>query len=460
MTALTDASATMISSTDSPAALLFSSNFPSAPCEARPSDYGIGLFATSSIAAGSPIISLPLSSAFSTSNILEISSEVETALGYLQEEAGWRLSERVVCLVALLRLRLLARALSDEERSADRLWKKYGTYYSALPKDFSGHPITWLENDETKRLLAQSHPALSTALNSKLRTLTREFETGLPYLSKLGVEPQWDDWIWCDLVYTTRVLGYGDAVESIQLSSEEPELRTELEGITVMQDCDRYVLAPGIDFANHSESPNARWRPRNQSALSLELVATRDIAADDEITISYAEEGADGLLFTHGIPPATPTASVQLVPPEFDEKLPSETPIVLARLGIKGRGVVAVPEPGMDGLGADAKVAVLLVLGCLLDSASEVAISDEGIVKLGDESFVLPKDSSMLLARLESENAVSSRARSVFAELLREELNAVETAVSEPAWSEVPEALKMVVGGRKEVLRAAVETST
>jgi hypothetical protein len=412
---------------------------------------GTGLFSTFSIEPDASLMVIPATRTLCTSNILECSPEVEKTLGYLQEEAGWRLSERVVVCCALLRLGSLT---EGADSSSDGLVKAYGRYYASLPKEFPGHPLTWLvSSDETKAYIASTNPPLNTALTSKLRTLTREFISAesifASHLCKSPVDLK--HWIHADLLYHTRVLDLGDAIDSLKSPSSTEGPQQEWAGINVMEDIDRYHLVPLLDLANHSGEANARWRPvfLGSGGLGVELIATKPIKNGEEVTISYAEaRDTEELFFTHGIPPPpSSSTTIQLIRPELDTELPSEVPMVLGKLGIKGRGVIRVDSGGgADGLDSvvpkeNDRLALLLIHGVLVGGDSggtgaTVEIDEEGtmlVSLLGSEAraFAMPEESAGLSELLSSNDAVANAARKNLIGLVRDDIKAINGADSE-----------------------------
>lgn len=450
---------------------------------------GTGLFSTRQLTRGSSLLKVPSSSTLSTSNVLELSGEVETTLGYLQEFKGWRLSERTVVCVALLRLLKLSESSEEPGKESDGLWKAYGKYLAALPKSFPGHPLTWLlaENESSNdlaTLIASISPTLSTALTSKLGTLSREFDSSkdiftdhlLLHCSSKQISLK--DWIWADLAYHTRVIALGDAIESIQQSHLEEDTSEGWNDVTVMSDVDRYHLVPGLDFANHAkvEESNARWRPfRENATVGIELISTRNVESGEEITITYstsssiesnehiiiAQQGAvdEELVFTHGIPPSKDslgwqTASLQLIPPRLDAELPRATPGVLARLGVKGRGAIRLlgsvgvekEKEGKEVLekvvpDSKARLAVLIIHGCLVgdeadDGDVKLEISEEDGSELRvsvageqEEVFKIPEDAEGLLQLLSLRSEVVKRGLEGLRDLVAEDLGKLEEAM-------------------------------
>ncbi|KAI9010520.1 hypothetical protein DFJ74DRAFT_312128 [Hyaloraphidium curvatum] len=473
---------------------------------------GLGLFAASAHAKGAVLLRIPAKATLSTSNILEASPEVERTLAYLQEDAGWRLSERTVVAVALLRLRAL-RASGDAE---DPLERTYGAYVDAMPVDLAAHPAAWLasqlgasggseseeraepQSNSPASLLERAHPPLHTALSSKLRTLAREHASAAAifaaHLLPSSAEPAFADWLAADLLYVTRALALGDAIEAIQLApgvTEDGDPRA-WASVRVMEDVDRYHMVPLLDFANHAPAgeANARWRPALEGReVFVELVAARGLEEGEEVTISYATAAssppADGsaddepwkarhlaaaaeeeLLFAHGIPASSSpamSAAIQLIPPSLDADLPSELPALLGILEIKGRGVVRADAPAA-GSGGDLLAAVfpdpahraaaLLIHGLLTGArGSEVDISPPAVTIPGHGAFRTPGDLPALLAALESDAEIVSAARDGLRALVAVEVEAAGDAIADPGWKGVPEVVRAAAEGRLEVLQ-------
>ncbi|ODV92725.1 hypothetical protein CANCADRAFT_1321 [Tortispora caseinolytica NRRL Y-17796] len=62
------------------------------------------------------------------------------------------------------------------------------------------------------------------------------------------------------------------------------------------------AIVPGIDMANHSDSPNARYA-LSANGESVQLLSTTNIASNTEICISYGDRDMNEYLFNYGFIP-------------------------------------------------------------------------------------------------------------------------------------------------------------
>jgi len=99
-------------------------------------------------------------------------------------------------------------------------------------------------------------------------------------------EADWSRWLWAQAVLSTRssTLEAGKGQQALQ------------------------CVIPVVDFANHAAAPNALVA---SSAAGAQLIAARDIAAGEEVRISYGDHDADQFLFAFGfLPNAAPLGSI------------------------------------------------------------------------------------------------------------------------------------------------------
>ena len=103
-------------------------------------------------------------------------------------------------------------------------------------------------------------------------------------------------------VFAKREIAKGDVVEHcpvLVLEAEDARIATEgsLSGYVYDWEDGRSAVALGCgSLYNHDAEPSAQYRT-GDDGRSLLLVATRDIAAGEEITIDYTGGGAIDLWF-------------------------------------------------------------------------------------------------------------------------------------------------------------------
>jgi len=95
-------------------------------------------------------------------------------------------------------------------------------------------------------------------------------------------------------VFAIQPISFDELIESCPVILVEPQHRTVLEATPLHQclygwsdDCREVAIALGYgSLYNHSDEPNAAYH-RNRSQNAIDFIATKFIAAGEEITISY-----------------------------------------------------------------------------------------------------------------------------------------------------------------------------
>jgi SET domain-containing protein len=95
-------------------------------------------------------------------------------------------------------------------------------------------------------------------------------------------------------VFAIQPISCGELIESCPVIPFEPEHRAALEATPLYEylygwsdDCREVAIPLGYGLLyNHSDEPNASYH-RNRSRNAIDFIATKFIAAGEEITISY-----------------------------------------------------------------------------------------------------------------------------------------------------------------------------
>ena len=97
-------------------------------------------------------------------------------------------------------------------------------------------------------------------------------------------------------VFAIQPISRDELIESCPVIRFEPKYRAVLEATPLYQclygwsdDCREVAIALGYgSLYNHSDEPNASYH-RNRSRNAIDFIATKFIAAGEEITISYLD---------------------------------------------------------------------------------------------------------------------------------------------------------------------------
>ena len=106
---------------------------------------------------------------------------------------------------------------------------------------------------------------LEQAMQAKRSSLENQFAVLQPLF---GDALTLEHWIWADRIVRSRAVG------------------------------DTWMLVPFLDFANHSNEPNARWEI--QANGDMQIVPLSTLAAGDEVLFSYGAKSNMELLFSYG----------------------------------------------------------------------------------------------------------------------------------------------------------------
>ncbi|CAG8599732.1 9550_t:CDS:2 [Ambispora leptoticha] len=209
---------------------------------------------------------------------------------------GISTTERIIIMSFIL-FELVGRLSLGESAPPPSLWKPY---LDILPRKLHT-PMFY--NGTLKACLDGT--SLSSAVDSKLNKLRREFDSLKPYFNKWRASSSTlqpdaatnvdvvtlEDFKWADGVFWSRVLSFGSRMEA--LSIDKSTLESEIDDLH---------LVPFIDVANHSLTPLARWEVLTDGAeLTLTKSSNQEpIPPETEICISYGEKSNCELLFLHG----------------------------------------------------------------------------------------------------------------------------------------------------------------
>lgn len=203
---------------------------------------------------------------------LQACLELDYSVGLNVRDAPWpRLRQGLEAADPLPWDLLFALALIDarcNDGSSDPFWAEYVAAYLPLPET-----LTLPFCQPQAALAALQHPRVADAAMSQQARLAAAFpELATPARTPLGAGAN---------------------------RNNEPEHPTHLEwGLACVRSRafqlgpSRFAYVPFLDLANHAAEPNASFRAAGSgAAASVELVATEDVAAGDEVTISYTGAG-------------------------------------------------------------------------------------------------------------------------------------------------------------------------
>ncbi|KAM0344633.1 hypothetical protein ACHAPU_007407 [Fusarium lateritium] len=134
---------------------------------------------------------------------------------------------------------------------------------------------------DVERTLLQG-TSLEAALDAKFSALNKEFDelqeksSGLPFWNSLFWEKETvtiREWVLVDAWYRSRCL-------------ELPQAG--------------HAMVPGLDMANHSHSPSAYYDEDNNDDVVLVVRPGAEVAAGEEVNISYGEKSPAEMLFSYG----------------------------------------------------------------------------------------------------------------------------------------------------------------
>ncbi|KAI6109828.1 hypothetical protein F5141DRAFT_810654 [Pisolithus sp. B1] len=204
----------------------------------------------------------------------------------------------------------LWRPRRDSENSEDPL---FGPYISTLPREFDGHPLTWVVQSKHQNTTCQDdHPLqwLPPSVLSALDRLHRRFTDDWYKVHSIMIQPPMSartrertadvnnvkavmDFLWAWLNVNTRCIYY-----RLKSSKSDP---------------DNFTLCPVLDFANHSShTSNMHPGPTNADIWNsapvpsigegLRFFARDDarIREDDEIMLTYGRHANKTLFVEYG----------------------------------------------------------------------------------------------------------------------------------------------------------------
>lgn len=261
--------------------------------------------------------------------------------------------------------------------------KEWVHYILSLPQECDT-PITWDSEINLKRC------GLYSAVKSKMSRLRNEFNKLEPNLKFLG-NMTLNDYIWADFIFWSRVISLKSA-------------NGHING-------DDLCLIPLLDFCNHSLSPNASWELDSESK-TISLVSSREIQADEEVTISYGQKSNCELLFIYGFAiEENPLNSFSIIPPFIDYQ--NETSEFLEnkmeiwrRIGIEQ--MITINSPNVLDFNNDSEMFANPTTGILSDSNligmclcvlledDPIQFSKSGLQSLSDLKQILSSNSEFL----------------------------------------------------------------
>eukprot|EP00698_Gefionella_okellyi_P001436 TRINITY_DN11392_c0_g1_i1.p1 TRINITY_DN11392_c0_g1~~TRINITY_DN11392_c0_g1_i1.p1 ORF type:complete len:576 (-),score=127.09 TRINITY_DN11392_c0_g1_i1:247-1926(-) len=162
---------------------------------------------------------------------------------------------------------------------------------------------------EHAELLEES--TLGNALFAKGAALGEMYEQ---LLSERGTELEWltmEMFGWADAAFWSRCIGIpmsaGEATTATTATTTTMATSATIADSTQQQQlapaatpcAEQLCVVPVLDLCNHSATPNARWEFHHGTRV-LTLITTTDVAADQEITISYGDKSNDELMFLYG----------------------------------------------------------------------------------------------------------------------------------------------------------------
>lgn len=108
---------------------------------------------------------------------------------------------------------------------------------------------------------------LEQAMQAKRSSLENQFAVLQPLF---GEALTLEYWIWADRIVRSRAVG------------------------------DTWMLVPFLDFANHSNEPNARWEVQPNGDMQIVPISSSTLSAGDEVLFSYGAKSNMELLFSYG----------------------------------------------------------------------------------------------------------------------------------------------------------------
>lgn len=175
-------------------------------------------------------------------------------------------------------------------------------------------PTFW--NESEREILTGT--SLEAALSAKLNSLDREFIS----LKEKTSSIDWCQHNWWDTDSGTLTFEDWKTVDAIYRSRA-----LDLPGTG-------HAMVPAIDMANHAsgDSTNALYETDSDGNAVLVLREGKDLAQNDEITITYGDEkGACEMLFSYGFIESTAKSARELF---LDLEVPLDDPLKLAKKAV------------------------------------------------------------------------------------------------------------------------------
>lgn len=172
----------------------------------------------------------------------------------------------------------------------------------------------WREDDQDLK-----RTQIFPAIQAKRRLLQTQWSALAPR------NCTFETWKWADSIISSRSIGLSDA----RIESADSPMSSMAHDWTTVYNTDEstrmfslppepnLVIVPVMDLCNHAgKERNARWE-LDQTSGSILLLAGRDIATGEEVTISYGDEKAnEELLFNYNFTlPRNPNWSLTLTLP-------------------------------------------------------------------------------------------------------------------------------------------------
>ena len=284
-------------------------------------DRGRGLYATAPIAAGARLVRIPGRLQLGVEALAE-GDDLE--LQAMVRDLPWRdlLSTGLTFLPCAL-------ALLGERRAAD---SRFGPYLDDLPRAYSNAVAPWEGSPgEDCGHLAAYAPATADKVRARRAGLVDVHDA----LAPAGVALR--DLCWASATVCSRAL----------VRTAGPEVSDLVVGAVAARD--RTRLLPVIDLVNHgAAAANAAVRTPGGGAdpLATVLVATRDLAAGDEVLIDYRAD-RERLLLDYGFADASSKAAAFVGVRLKEDLLPA-----IGGLGRERAAMRDVPEQALDELRA------------------------------------------------------------------------------------------------------------
>lgn len=267
---------------------------------------GVGLVAVTGCQEGSVLASIPLSATINRNSLRQL-VDVNPALKWPTTKVLANMTDiQSITLYILICHCLMANEYHDR-------WQQLAPATDRQYIDdvlFKTQPTAvYLWSLSIYESMAIEQTALTQSINAKLEALDSEYEKiWAEILCPLQESLTVNEYPISRRIYSSahalvqsRVISLGSAAE---------------DRIEIAKDCDLH-LVPLIDYANHSLAPKARWRlwpaaandaseavdgdGQRLNASHIQLIATSDLSAGEEVCISYGEQKSNAeLLFTHG----------------------------------------------------------------------------------------------------------------------------------------------------------------